>query len=865
MQSRINSPETRRRLLFRIPWSCVCTALLLCGIYLCAVGMRTASFYAQGQDHRQQFWVESAQHFRNVQMVVETGDIPLVDIDLEYPDGLETRSHTVHGEYLLGYLARWLPYQEACAFLEDRLPSQGLARDIAELFFPLQSPDLAGFVRYSIRYLNSLIVLAVFLVTVYFSRSRGLGLLTAFSYATSFPAISRALGDTFYHEHLALPCLAFHLVFLVRALDESRWKDILLGWFFLFLALLFWKVIGFYALALNAYFALSFLLNRMCSCKMRFLAVSTVGTLILSLALNIHLRYDHYWFSPTMACAYAVLIATFVERRLLKGERVWSIALFFAILIAVIRIAPEGERYTHVWDTLFAKLRYWTKPADPGLLSYEARHYWVEPYTSPPMFWFLQEVAPLLLITLIPLVWALKRIRKGTLEHGKEIWVFLSLGFLFFYLLFFKMKTFVAILLPPLVALPFSRELVMHLWDKPFRRTWLWVAGIVLGGLALVYVVLLPVSLGFSRAPEFWRKIALQWQYSKESVLLILAVIVVGTLLAACVVRKQPPRSPFRRPWLGATLLSFVAFLYAYETLSWNNSVVALGLHLSGIRQTTAKKFTRVASARSVGELLAWIPENTQPEEAFLCEFVLSPSIIQYAKRPVNQHCFFESDMRDKFRLFVENLYEPEQVMYEFCRKYQTTYLVYNAHMLLRNDPEMSFRYIANRMQWDEEWVAYQMHFRPERLRHFQLVYQNDFTRVFRVLEPDEQPTQMPRSRFSPLFSETLFTKYCPRLDSGQRDTGAYLYTLVDAFDLYDQTLAAIRIPGGENQAMNLLQQSLASSELIPDAHSLLAQMLIRSGQFQWAKASAEKALAINPEDPLAQKILEAIPTSRLR
>ncbi len=849
----------RCQFLSRVSWPSICTFLLLLGIYFFAVGMRTASFLAQGQDHRQQFWVESAQHFRNVQMVFETGDIPQVDIDLEYPDGLVTRSHTVHGEYLLGYLARWLPYERVCAFLEDRLPRQGLARNFVQLFLPLQSPDLSGFVRYCVRYFNALIVFAVFLVTVYFSRSRGLGLLTAFSYATSFPAISRALGDTFYHEHIALPCLAFHLVFLVRALNDSRWFDILMGWFFLFLALLFWKVIGFYALALNAYFALSFLADRMCSCKVRFLAVSTLGNLLTSLLLNIHLNYDHYWFSPTMACAYAVLIASFVQHRIPKGRRLWSLALFFVVLVAVIRITPEGERYTHVWDTLFAKLRYWTKPADPSLLSYEARHYWVEPYTSPPMFWFLQEVAPLLLLTLIPLCWALHRIRKGTLEHGKEIWVFLSLGFLFFYLLFFKMKTFVAILFPPLVALSFSRQPLMHLWDKPFRRTWSWIAGSVFGGLALVYVTLLPVSLGLSRSADTWRRFALQWPYGKESFLLSLALIALGTVLATCVVRKESLRNPFRRPFIGVVLLSAVSFLYAYETLSWNYSVVALGLHSGGIRQTNAKKFTRVASSRSVMELLAWIPANTAPRDSFLCEFVMSPSIITYAKRPVNQHCFFECDMRDKFRLLVENFYEPEEVMYEFCRKYQTTFLVYNAHILLRNDPEMSFRYIANKMDFREDWLAYQMHFRPETLQHFQLEYQNDFIRVFRVLEPDQTPSREATFRFSPLFAESLFERYCPRSDSGERDTAAYLYSLVEAYDLYDQAVGALKSPGGEGYGQVLLQQSLAKSELIPDAHCLLAQMFLRAGQFELAKASVEKALAINPEDPLAQKLLAAM------
>ena len=96
------------------------TIFLLFLLYLAGVWIRTESFSARGHRYEDQFWVESAQHFRNVQMVAEGGTIPELDIDLEYPDGLQTRSHTIHGEQAIGLIARHIPFQKISKFASSR-------------------------------------------------------------------------------------------------------------------------------------------------------------------------------------------------------------------------------------------------------------------------------------------------------------------------------------------------------------------------------------------------------------------------------------------------------------------------------------------------------------------------------------------------------------------------------------------------------------------------------------------------------------------------------------------------------------------------------------------------------------------------
>jgi hypothetical protein len=106
--------------------------------------------------------------------------------------------------------------------------------------------------------------------------------------------------------------------------------------------------------------------------------------------------------------------------------------------------------------------------------------------------------------------------------------------------------------------------------------------------------------------------------------------------------------------------------------------------------------------------------------------------VLEYAERPINQHCFFESAMRLKYEEFSYALFEDEEGFYDFCRKYKTTYFVYNAHMLLRDDPGMSFRYIAD--GWGGIRIGrVPVSFPSESLKHFELVRQSGFLRVYRV------------------------------------------------------------------------------------------------------------------------------------
>ena len=138
--------------------------------------------------------------------------------------------------------------------------------------------------------------------------------------------------------------------------------------------------------------------------------------------------------------------------------------------------------------------------------------------------------------------------------------------------------------------------------------------------------------------------------------------------------------------------------------------------------------------------LIGYLRERTAPDDVVLATFQFSPVICAFADRPVVVHSKFENArVREKVEEFYTALFEPEPGFYGFCRKYDVKYFVYEPSMLLDRSKE-SMRYMADRLRLPQDSTAVLMQFAPQRLKHFQLVFQSEAYRLFRVLGGTEQP-----------------------------------------------------------------------------------------------------------------------------
>jgi len=178
---------------------------------------------------------------------------------------------------------------------------------------------------------------------------------------------------------------------------------------------------------------------------------------------------------------------------------------------------------------------------------------------------------------------------------------------------------------------------------------------------------------------------------------------------------------------------------------SWRERAAALliviGLLGADYRKLQKNYLTSMAPPVSQYRgVIDWLRRNTGPDDAVLALFQFSPVICAYADRPVIVHSKFENRLvRERVEEFYTRLYDPEPAFHAFCRKVGAKYVVYQPAMLLDVSRD-SLRYMAGRLAVDMNSTAVLMNFAPQGLQRFELAYQDEAHRVFRVLGDGETP-----------------------------------------------------------------------------------------------------------------------------
>lgn len=693
--------------------------LVLILIYSLGIFIRTESFTIRGHSNSHLFTIESAQHYYHTSLVAQGKGIPKVDKLLAWPEGFDTRTDTNLEEYVVGTLYRILP---------------------------LKHIPLSLFIRYFVRSWYCLTIFIVYFLLFASTKSRVSGIIGASFYALALPAIERSLGNHIQREQFALVIIFLHVYFFYKFLQSGRGRDILASSLLLFLGLVSWKLAQFYYLVLFGYIFLTYLFanryrltmqapleisrRRRLPCPWQgsltgqalgfFTAINFIG----SLALPTNLRTDYFIFSLPMLLSYS-LLASWGWREW-RGKKVESLFLFFIIAIGLFFLFPKTGQYNHVWQTMLYKIRYLgVKPLDPSLLSFEARHYWTPPYSSPGLFRFLNEFLILILLASYPVFTFLKRLFQKKIALENSFLLYALFAFFGCYLLFYKLKTFFIFFLVVFIA---------SLFILTKRRV---------------------------------------------SRVLVLLLLLIG--------------------------LSF----QIYQALSWQNSFLVKGMLKVGIRPL---EFPPSGNMLAIGEVLYWIRENTGPQDAFLVPLSLSPQIAAYSQRPTVLHCYFETGIRETYREYCQALFQREEDLADFCKRYKVDYLIYRGDQLLRTDPLMSYRYVANRMDLDEDWAAYRLHFTPEKLENFTLVYENYFYRIYYPGKGKGISRE-----YHPLFDERIFKELGMRTD-------VFYRRVMEGYDYYFQALVLLQ-KGKENEAKEALLASQKYCPYIPEVGTLLERL----------------------------------------
>jgi len=289
-------------------------------------------------------------------------------------------------------------------------------------------------------------------------------------------------------------------------------------------------------------------------------------------------------------------------------------------------------------------------------------------------------------------------------------------------------------------------------------------------------------------------------------------------------------------------------------------------------------------------ELVRYIKHKTPPDAIFLSRFSVGPLILAYADRPIALQPKFEvRNCQKRVKEYLEAIYSQEDNFYSLCKKWQIGYFLYDIRIGLDNTRDAE-RWVSNNLLLSKNSTAFLMHFHPEKLKHFQLVYQNNFYRLYEVLQEGKIPRVLQFAyqpiydiiQFGPqtdtnYFDDSFTTGVANRVFRAksllQKGNEILVRNPSRAIDLLKMSLAiypslisskttlgiAYILSGEIEQGFNLCQKEIEENPLLPLAHYNLAYAYVAKNNLNEAKKELFKTLELDPNFKPAREMLREI------
>ena len=244
-------------------------------------------------------------------------------------------------------------------------------------------------------------------------------------------------------------------------------------------------------------------------------------------------------------------------------------------------------------------------------------------------------------------------------------------------------------------------------------------------------------------------------------------------------------------------------------------------------------------------EMVTWLKNNAKEEGAVLSNFGIAGQIFAYAGKPVVLHPMFESaDIRAKTKECYEALYKSEDEFYNLCKKYKTKYFVYEWQFIF-DKTKNSVRYQINQNTVNKNSTAYNLHFYPEKLRRFSLLYQNTYYRIYKVNEEGERVSAPGRLEYYPFFNPLVFGQ----TDDKGNIRDAYVYELMNIVWQFPQILGKaqmLRKQGKNDLAEAEYKKIIGADPYFPQGRVSLAEFYLATNKLQEAANQAQTAIRLD-------------------
>ncbi len=248
-------------------------------------------------------------------------------------------------------------------------------------------------------------------------------------------------------------------------------------------------------------------------------------------------------------------------------------------------------------------------------------------------------------------------------------------------------------------------------------------------------------------------------------------------------------------------------------------------------------------------ELVRYIKFKTPENSIFLSSFNVGPLILTYAGRPIALQPKFEvRDCQNRVKEFFDAIYSNEEDFYNLCKKWQIDYFVYDIRLLL-DDSKDGSRWVAGKMKIASNTAVFMFHFSPDKLNHFELIYQNNFYRIFKVMKGIERP-QFHLFYYQPIYDLKIYGNQSP--ETGFFDDH-YTKNILDKIRQAKYLLqkANILLTTNPAKALELMESSITLYPSLIGSLTTLGIAYALNNRIEQGLLLCQKEVEINPLFPL--------------
>ncbi|HEX5131465.1 MAG TPA: tetratricopeptide repeat protein [Candidatus Krumholzibacteria bacterium] len=240
-------------------------------------------------------------------------------------------------------------------------------------------------------------------------------------------------------------------------------------------------------------------------------------------------------------------------------------------------------------------------------------------------------------------------------------------------------------------------------------------------------------------------------------------------------------------------------------------------------------------------ELVRFIATRTSVRESFLAGEDLSALLMAFTGRasallPGGESSAAATSHVELTRAF----YADEASMHTACRARHIDYVIYSIDILL-DSGRYSPRYLAGIGDLDHTAVAFRMHFSPESLRYFTLLYENDHYRVFKV---SDEPEMVFLTDHPPVYQSSLLNVSGGSLESFRRNIDALMFNYASG--------VAARSAGDLEGALRLLRSCVSNAPRFTRARLALADVFMDLDRFDDARDTVMNVIEYAPDNSQA-------------